>query len=324
MSLPGTGNPAVISLEDRPLFRQAAVLVLAAAMVVLPAAMAEASSSITVQDLQTAGHQAAADRGTGTVLNGSADFVFEEPVAVPPDLQPAPVEPSSQDCAVGEGQETKPRIAIIIDDMGYHQRLGHQLLNLDLNLTFSFLPHGPFTQGLEELAWQGGHDILVHMPMEATDPSWDPGPGTLHLADPPETLRFNVARNLAAVPHAVGVNNHMGSRFTEDRSAMQHFLEMIEQQGFFFIDSSTSSDSVAMDTARAMGIRTARRHVFLDNIQTQEDICRQLKLLVREAVKRGWAVGIGHPNEATLTALTRCRTLLLEQVEIVGIRELVE
>ena len=208
--------------------------------------------------------------------------------------------------------------------MGYHQRLGASSCDLDLNLTFSFLPHGPFTRDLENWPGRRGMISWCTCPWRHRDPSWDPVPGPCTLPTLRRPSRFNVARNLAAVPHAVGVNNHMGSRFTEDRSAMQHFLEMIEQQGLFFIDSSTSSDSVAMETARAMGIRTARRHVFLDNVQTQEDICRQLKLLVREAVKRGWAIGIGHPNEATLTALTRCRTLLHEQVQIVGIRELVE
>ena len=133
-----------------------------------------------------------------------------------------------------------------------------------------------------------------------------------------------VRDNLARVPHAIGVNNHMGSRFTEDRQAMHAFLEVIRSEGMFFVDSTTSAESIGMDEAREMGIRTARRNVFLDNVHTQEDICRQLKELISIARKKGWAIGIGHPNEATLTALELCRETLLKNVRLVGIQQLVE
>jgi polysaccharide deacetylase 2 family uncharacterized protein YibQ len=232
--------------------------------------------------------------------------------------------PDTESCASPDDGQEKPRIAIIIDDMGNQRRLAEQLLALDLNLTYSFLPHAPFTQELEEQAWEQGHDILVHMPMEATDPQWDPGPGTLYIADSPEKLALSVRENLALVPHAIGVNNHMGSRFTEDRPAMHRFLRVVGDEGLFFVDSMTSSASTGLDEAREMGIRTARRHVFLDNVHSQEDICRQLKELISIARKKGKGIGIGHPNEATLTALGRCRETLLENVQIVGIHELVE
>ncbi len=227
-------------------------------------------------------------------------------------------------CSSPTDQQEKPRIAIIIDDMGNQRRLGEQMLDLDLNLTYSFLPHAPFTPELEEQAWEQGHDILVHMPMEATDPRWDPGPGTLYLAESPGELALSVRGNLALVPHAVGVNNHMGSRFTEDRPAMRRFLGVLREEGLFFVDSMTSAASTGMDEARVMGIRTARRHVFLDNVHTQEDICRQLKELIAIAREQGDAIGIGHPNEATLTALGRCRETLLKSARVVGIHELVE
>lgn len=265
----------------------------------------------------------AADPAPNDPFAGEQVFHFEE---MKVEEEAAPEQQSGsgpEDCIVDSEEGMVPRIAIIIDDMGYHQRIGNALLDLDINLTYSFLPHGPFTAELVERALQEGHDILVHMSMEARDPVWDPGPGALNLADPPEIRIRNAEEDLALVPQAVGVNNHMGSRFTEDRPAMQEFLELAKQRNLFFIDSGTSSQSVGMETARTMGIKTARRHVFLDNIRNQEDICRQLKLLVRKAAKRGWAIGIGHPNEATLIALTRCRPMLLEQVRVVNVRELV-
>lgn len=305
--------------------RTAVLCWLALALVLLPFSSTRAFSAITVEDLRTVGTspkmmiaQVSAPRP-----DGKDDFIFEEPSAFGPGERAKTPGKGADGCApTGSGQEL-PRVAIIIDDMGHHQRLGAALLALEMNLTFSFLPQAPFSREQGEQARQQGHDILVHMPMEPLDPGWDPGPGTLYLADPVAEVARKVAQNLASVPHAVGINNHMGSRYTENEAAMRQFFKLLAGQDFLFVDSGTSSASVAMETARAMGFKAARRHVFLDNVQSQEDICRQLKQLVSEATERGWAIGIGHPNEATLTALTRCREMLLRQVRLVGIHELV-
>lgn len=228
------------------------------------------------------------------------------------------------DCNGLEQSEDKPGVAIIIDDMGQDQHIGDKLMALDLNLTFSFLPYAPFTPQLEAEAWNRGHDILVHMPMEPKDPQWDPGPGALYVQDSPDKLAEAAENNLARVPHAIGVNNHMGSLFTENRSVMRQFLSMIAGKGMFFIDSVTSGESVGMAEAQEMGIRTAKRNVFLDNIRTQEDICSRLKELICIAREQGGAIGIGHANETTVMALDHCRETLLEYVAVVGIHELVE
>jgi len=288
-----------------------------------PAGTAWASPAVNVAEPEPAAAEAVVSPAHKDLLAGEQLFPFEEIKNGNGDEQGEKPGSGPEDCIVDSKGEQVPRIAIIIDDMGYHQRIGNDLLDLDLNLTYSFLPHGPFTAELAERARQQGHDILVHMPMEARDPVWNPGPGTLYLADPLAIRTRNAEKDLSLVPYAVGVNNHMGSRFTEDREAMHQFLDLLKQRNLFFIDSVTSSQSVGMETARAMGIKTAHRHVFLDNIKTQEDICHQLKLLVHKAAKQGWAIGIGHPNEATLTALTRCRAMLRDQVRIVNIRELV-
>jgi polysaccharide deacetylase 2 family uncharacterized protein YibQ len=254
---------------------------------------------------------------------GNGEMAFEEPAVFSQAAADQPSAAETNGCRpVTSGREL-PRVAIIIDDMGHHRQLGAALLALEMNLTYSFLPHAPFSREQAEQAREKGHDILVHMPMEALDPAWDPGPGTLYLADPQEELARKVAQNLSFVPFAVGINNHMGSRFTEDEAAMRRFFKLLAGRELLFVDSLTSTASVAMATARAMGFKAARRQVFLDNVQSQEDICRQLNQLVEKAGKQGWAIGIGHPNQATLTALTRCRKMLLEQVRLVGIRELV-
>ena len=266
--------------------------------------------------------------GTDTVIEigkdtePSKEFVNE----VLPDGQDEKVDndrSAKEECGSSDEGEVKPKIAIIIDDMGNHRQIGDKLVELDLNLTFSFLPYGPFTKEQEETAWVNGKDILVHMPMQPRDSQWDPGPDALYVDDSPEQLDRAVEKNLTRVPHAIGVNNHMGSLFTEDRPAMHRFLSIVQQKDMFFIDSVTTPASIGMEEAHEMGIRVARRNVFLDNNHDQEDICRQLQELIGIAREKGWAVGIGHANDATLTALIRCRETLLKNVTVVGIHELI-
>ena len=222
------------------------------------------------------------------------------------------------------GGKKRPRVAIIIDDMGYCQHLSQQLLDLGLNITFSFLPEAPCTAEQENKAFQKGRDILLHLPMEPKDSRWDPGAHALYVRDEATTLRSKMAKMFTAVPHAIGANNHMGSRFTEDAEAMGIVIDTMRQRSLFFIDSYTSAGSRAYAVAQQLGVPTARRQIFLDNIQDANLICRQIELLMSAAKHRGWAIGIGHPNRATLLALTQCSKHLQDEVEIVGAHQLVK
>ena len=255
--------------------------------------------------------------------NKHKQIIFEEP-----DLQHAEnpdVNNSGKDTSMlSAALNHKPRIAIIIDDMGFHHKIGDELLALDLNLSFSFLPHAPFTLEQEEKAYQLGRDILVHLPMEASDPKWDPGPGGLYLSASTDELTDISRKNIDAVPHAIGANNHMGSKLSRNRQAMHTVLAELKRRGLFFVDSVTTGSSIGMDEARKMGIKTNRRNVFLDNVQQQKEICNQLNELTTLAGQRGYAIGIGHPHQATLDALRKCRKKLLETVQIVPVHELVE
>jgi hypothetical protein len=242
----------------------------------------------------------------------------------PGDTVPLP-RPSQPEAARNPGKKTnRPRIAIIIDDMGYHQQLGRQFLQLDLNLSFSFLPDAPYTEELAATAFQSGRDILVHLPMEPKNAEKNPGANALSVQDTPERIRQKMAGMLGAVPHAVGANNHMGSRFTEESEAMQVVIDTLKSRSFFFIDSFTSVASRGLTIARQQGVPTAPRHVFLDAVMEPQHIYRQIEQLLEGAKKRGWAIGIGHPHEVTLLALTRYNRERFDDVEIVGAHMLVE
>ncbi|MEN8198790.1 MAG: divergent polysaccharide deacetylase family protein [Thermodesulfobacteriota bacterium] len=246
--------------------------------------------------------------------NDTAAIAFEEPYLDAPEL-PADIPPVED--------KSLPMVAIIIDDMGYHEKIGNELLALPMNLTFSFLAAAPHTRELEEQAFQSGRVVLLHLPMEPKGKEWDPGPGALLVGQSSEEQKTLFNRNLEGVPHAVGVNNHMGSRYTQDRGAMDTLMPLLRAEGLFFVDSVTTSRSEGVAAARSAGVPTARRHIFLDNVVSQDKVCEQLQNLVASAENKGWAIGIGHPNQATLTALSMCRETLLDRVNLMSVQELV-
>lgn len=241
--------------------------------------------------------------------------IFEDSPPHHPLLTPRPLK-------VRPPQTKKARIAIVIDDMGYHNNVARQLLALDLDLSFAFLPYGPHTDSHLSLAAKKGRDILLHLPMEPRDSKWNPGKGTLLTSMNGKKIAQTISNNLSAVPSAIGVNNHMGSHFTEVKPAMQACLQVLKPKNLFFLDSLTTANSKGFQTAREMGVKTAKRDIFLDNIQTAEAIRKQLESLVAIAKKYGTAIAIGHPYQATVDALLANQAILHNEVVLVGVSEL--
>ncbi|MCK5339802.1 MAG: divergent polysaccharide deacetylase family protein [Desulfobulbaceae bacterium] len=215
-----------------------------------------------------------------------------------------------------------PKIAILIDDMGFNRSIGKELIELDIELSFSFLPAGPHTRELLKLAQKKERDIMLHLPMEPVDPQWDPGPNALYLSMSTEKIRRTFEKNLSAVPMAVGINNHMGSRFTENGKAMRTLLELTAKKDLFFLDSLTSSKSVGYEMAKKMRVRTCKRDIFLDNSSDKATIIKQLEALLRIAEARGAATGIAHPKPPTLQALSELKEMLLQRADLVKIHSM--
>ena len=199
--------------------------------------------------------------------------------------------------------------------------IGKELINFPLELTYSFLPFAPYTRKLERLAHRAGKTVFLHLPLEPKDSKFNPGPGALYLSDSPETQKEKLELCLQEVPHAVGINNHMGSAFTEDRLAMANIMEVIKVRSLMFVDSITTPGSKGLRIARAAEIKSAGRSVFLDNDLDETKICVQLDRVVRISENNGWAIGIAHPRRVTVNALLRCGEKYRRQVKYVGIRE---
>lgn len=263
-------------------------------------------------------------------------IVFEEPdppVQLEPAESAAPA-PLASSQAMGRGEppelpgkevaarpRTLPKVAIIIDDMGYDERSGRKLLSLPIELTFSFLPFAPHTQDLANLAREEGKSVFLHLPLQPKKTGYSPGPGALYLEDSPELQRMKLQKCLQEVPQAIGVNNHMGSSFTENEGAMANIILEMKERSLIFVDSVTSPASVAYRVARTASLDSARRSVFLDNIQDERKICGQLEKLVEIAEKRGRAIGIAHPYRATVNAMAQCSEGYRARVDYVGVPE---
>jgi polysaccharide deacetylase 2 family uncharacterized protein YibQ len=146
---------------------------------------------------------------------------------------------------------------------------------------------------------------MLHQPMEPTDPTINPGPGALYVGHEANTIAEIMEENIFGLPHITGVNNHMGSKFTESRNKITEFLGIIKKTGFFFVDSLTTTRSKAYQTAKKLQIGTVRRNVFLDNRQEESAVLYQLSHLKVIARKYGCAIGIGHPFPETARAIGR-------------------
>lgn len=192
-------------------------------------------------------------------------------------------------------------IVLIIDDLGFEGQPLERLMDLDPNVNYAILPNGTRATEFADRLNERGFEILCHLPMEPKGRE-TPGRNAILTSMSDDEISRATRENIQAIPHARGVNNHMGSLATSDRRVMESVLRAIPD-GMYFIDSRTSGGSVAGDIARELNVRTATRHVFLDDVPTVAAVRRQLDALADAAERRGVAIGIGHPYPVTLRVL---------------------
>lgn len=220
--------------------------------------------------------------------------------------------------------EEKPRIAIIIDDIGYDRILAEKFLELDAVITFSILPHSPFQNTISRIAHSKGFETMLHLPMEPKEyPKVKPGPGALLMSMSPDQLLNQLINDLDAVPYIKGVNNHMGSKMTENSDQLYQIFSVLKQRGLFFIDSRTTSKSLCKPSSRLLQIPFAQRDVFIDHIPEPDFIRKQIKMLIRIANKKGRAVGIAHPHIETYEVFREVLPELNKKVRLVPASEIV-
>ncbi len=203
-------------------------------------------------------------------------------------------------------------VAIVLDDMGLDRTRAMRAIGLPTPLTLSFLPYGRDAPALAVLARQRGHEVLLHMPMQPLGTE-NPGPQALSVDLGPQEVRMRVGAALDRFGDAVGLNNHMGSRFTSDRSLMTPVMEELSTRGLIFVDSRTANATQGAAAAELLGVPAVLRDVFLDNEITRDAVLKQLIELEQLAKRHGAAIAIGHPHDVTLAALAGWLPTLAER-----------
>ena len=199
----------------------------------------------------------------------------------------------------------RPMIAIVIDDVGLDRANSARAIALPGPLTISFMTYAEHLDQQSALAREHGHELMLHVPMEPMDASLDAGPDVLRTDLAPEELKRRLDWDLSRLSGIVGINNHMGSKFSRSPEGMSLVMQALRDRGLLFLDSRTIADSVGTKEAAAYGVPHADRDVFLDDDQSPAKIDEMLAELERIARRRGYAVGIGHPHPATIEALQR-------------------
>ncbi|MDY6845144.1 MAG: divergent polysaccharide deacetylase family protein [Thermodesulfobacteriota bacterium] len=219
----------------------------------------------------------------------------------------------------------KDRIALIMDDLGYNLSVAHEVLDLDVPVTFSILPMLPYSKKVAQLANERGREILLHIPME---PHYRAGvrneKNTLMLTMNDRELTEILKKAIHSVPYISGANNHMGSKFTENWGKMGVVLSTIKDYNLFFVDSMTSLKSVGYKRAKNLGLRTAKADIFLDRDSDSKEIKRYFRIAERISRKKGHAIAIAHPRRVTIKVLQEMIPVLQEEgIEFVSVSQLV-
>lgn len=223
-------------------------------------------------------------------------------------LSAAPLVPADLPLPGAATHQGSPVVAVIIDDLGYRRDDGITAIKLPGNYTYAILPHSPHALELDALAHAEHKEVLLHLPMEAVHFNQLLGPGALRASMDEAGLRHEFRTALGTVPHAIGINNHMGSLLTREYTPMRWLMTAIKDHGgLFFVDSRTTAKSVAGAAAEQESVAHLARDVFLDNIRAGTRIEAQLQELIVHAIKHGDAVGIAHPHAETLRVLRNWR-----------------
>ncbi|MDK3009177.1 divergent polysaccharide deacetylase family protein [Providencia rettgeri] len=218
-------------------------------------------------------------------------------------------------------QVSAAKLAIVIDDFGYRVKEDNQILALPAAVTIAILPSSPHGREVAEKAHQQGRDILIHMPMKPLS-NQPLEKDTLSPSMSAEDIDRLIKNAIQRVPYAKGMNNHMGSEMTSSLPGMRNVMHSLSQSNLFFLDSVTIGNTQVKNAAKEYGVPTLRRHIFIDNHQSEEETRSQLNKAVAYARKHGSAVAIGHPHPSTVRALQKYLPQLPADIELVAVSSL--
>jgi polysaccharide deacetylase 2 family uncharacterized protein YibQ len=203
------------------------------------------------------------------------------------------------------------KLAIVIDDMGYDKKLAKKFALLHLPLTYSFLPDAEYSMELSDDFGIRGYTVMIHMPSEPINyPKENPGKYAIYVRMTKQQTYEVLKRAYRKVHHAMGLNNHMGSRILKDKEHLDYIMEFLKERHLFFIDSVTIDNTIGCQEAEKFGILCARRDVFIDNKKDVLYIKHQIQVAINMLKKIDSVVAIGHCNEETYEAIRQMKSKL--------------
>lgn len=230
----------------------------------------------------------------------------------------------------GEATTTTPPkkvLAIVIDDFGNDMEGTEEMLNLPIPLTVAVMPFLPTTEKDAKLAHAKGHEVIVHMPMEPKrgKKSWlGPGAITTDLSD--AEIRKRVESAIDNVPHAAGMNHHMGSKVTEDERIMRIILEVCKEKNLYYLDSKTAEDSVIPKLAKELSVPFLENDLFFDHIYSEQHIYRQASKVAKNLLEHEQIIAIGHvgvTGDRVVSALKSYIPRYQKEAELVTLSQLI-
>lgn len=222
-------------------------------------------------------------------------------------------------CAFSQAEPAK--LAIVIDDIGYHPKEDAAIYALPKAISVAIIPVAPYAAQRNQQAQAQGRDVLIHLPMQPLQ-KIKIEEGGLSLGMSPAEVAQRVAQAKRIVSAAIGLNNHMGSAATANEPLMQGLMLALRQQNLFFLDSRTTPHSVAGKIAQAHGVSALQRHIFLDDSDALADVQRQFQQAIQYARKHGTAIAIGHPRKNTVAVLQQGLRNLPADIQLVGMGSL--
>ena len=223
------------------------------------------------------------------------------------ELQEMKKEISSEDVEeVLEEKSSAGELNIIIDDFGYrNDKVSDGFLSLGANLTFAVIPGHKYSRSFAKKAFERGYEIIIHMPMESHVSSSGEEDFVLNTDMTSSEIESRMEKVITHLPQAVGMNNHQGSKATENKRVMNVVGSVLKKYEKYFIDSRTTPESIAESMMMSLGVHTANRDVFLDNEADSYLINKQLDQLISTAQHKGSAIGVGHARPMTLQVLQK-------------------
>ena len=225
------------------------------------------------------------------------------------------------------GADQRPVLSLVIDDLGYSFKHGRSAIELDGDHTYAIIPGTSYGRKLAYLARQHNKEIILHLPLQASNPVAASEPNALNETMDEDLLAKNLIDMLTEIPMIKGVNNHMGSHLTQIDYFMRPIMDVIKDYNpdFYFLDSRTSPNSIAYTEALNSGLSSIRRDVFLDNDhENLESIHLQYQIWLQKARDRGHAIAIGHPHPNTIEYLRQNLTQENNQFRFLSISRLLE